>query len=57
MGRPNMVSNLDSVYEECPECGGYGYYKKDHFGNDVSYQVACLNCYGWGYLEVKDNDR
>jgi|WetSurMetagenome_2_1015567.scaffolds.fasta_scaffold15368_8 hypothetical protein len=50
-----MVSNINSVYMECPECGGHGYYKKDHFGNEVSYQVACLMCFGWGYLTVEDN--
>jgi DnaJ-class molecular chaperone len=38
----------------CPECGGLGYYARDHFGNLVSYKVACLGCFGWGHIEVEE---
>jgi hypothetical protein len=39
----------------CPECGGYGYYRFDYFGNPVGEQVACLMCFGHGFL-TEEND-
>lgn len=42
--------------EMCSECGGLGYYAHDYFGNDVGEKVACLECFGWGYTEVSNDN-
>ena len=38
----------------CPECGGHGYYLRDHFGEEVKIKVACLFCTGQGVIEEEE---